>query len=121
MASIKKINLGAFAAGEIPGPLLHTFLDKNGAAIDIDGWTVLGFFAESAGEEMLMGNNPTISDGPGGKVMYIWHPNDMQIAGEYTGLLWVQNALSGPSLRLASDRFVWTVEDGPGPTPPETP
>ena len=120
MPTIKKISLGAFAAGEIPGPIVHTFLDKNGTAIDIDGWTVLGFYVEGPEGDVDMGN-PTITDGPNGVVTYEWQADDLQVPGDYSGLLWVQNTVSNPSLRLASDRFVWTVEDGPGPTPPEVP
>lgn len=121
MATIKKIALGAFAAGEIPGPILHTFQDKNGAPINIQNWAVLGFYVEGPDGPIVMNNVPTITDGLAGKVQYVWGATDMQVAGEYTGLLWVQNTLSSPTLRLASDRFIWTVEDGPGPTPPEAP
>lgn len=120
MATIKKISLGAFAAGEIPGPLVHTFKDKNDVEINIDGWIVLGFFVEGP-EGLMTMSNPQITDGPNGEVTYIWQAADMQAAGEYSGLLWIQNTVSDPTLRLASYRFVWTVEDGPGPTPPEVP
>lgn len=119
MASIKKISLGAFAAGEIPFPLEHEYETKAGASIDISGWSVLGFFVEGPEGEFTMGSMPTITDGPNGVVTYTWGADDMQVSGDYTGLIWVENP-SG-TLRFASDRFVWTVEDGPGPTPPETP
>lgn len=119
MATIKKIQLGAFAAGEIPFPLEHTYLTRSGSVIDISGWTVLGFYAEGPDSELLFDTVPVISDGPNGEVTYTWGPDDMQEPGDYSGLIWVENP--GGTLRFASDRFVWTVEDGPGPTPPETP
>ena len=118
MASIKKINLGAFAAGEIPFPLEHQYLTSGSQVVDISGWDVLGFFVDGPDDPLIMGT-PVITDGPNGVVTYTWEASDMQEPGDYTGLLWVENP-SG-TLRLASDRFVWTVEDGPGPTPPETP
>lgn len=118
MATIKKINLGAFAAGEIPFPLDHQYLTHANEVIDISGWTVLGFYVEGPDGEQIMGT-PVISDGPNGVVTYTWSEGEMDTPGDYSGLMWVENP-SG-TLRLASDRFVWTVEDGPGPTPPETP
>lgn len=120
MATIKKISLGAFAAGEIPGPIVHSFLDKNGVVIDITDWVVLGFYVEGPEGTVEMGA-PFISDEENGVVTYVWQADDMQVPGDYSGLLWIQNTASNPSLRLASYRFVWTVEDGPGPTPPEVP
>lgn len=119
MASIKKIQLGAFAAGEIPFPLEHEYETKDGQTIDISGWTVLGFYVEGPDGEFVMDSLPVISDGPGGIVTYTWGANDLQEPGDYSGLMWIRNP--GTTLRFASDRFVWTVEDGPGPTPPETP
>lgn len=121
MANLRKIQLGAFPAGEIPAPIEHQYLTYAREVIDISGWTVLGFFIEGPDGPHITVGPPAITDGPNGKVTYIWGPDDMQVSGEYSGLIWVQDTSTNPNLRLGSDLFVWSVKDGPGPTPPETP
>ena len=114
--ALKKIKLGSYAAGEIPPPIAHTFKDYRNNVLDIDGWTVLGFFIEGPVTGLGEGNC-AISDGPNGEVTYTWIEADMQEPGQYKGLMWIQNLSSSPEVRLASDMFVWDVVDGPGSTP----
>lgn len=113
--ALKKIKLGSFAAGEIPNPIAHQYTDWAGDPIPMTGWTILGFFVD--------GDGPTSGtaawvDAAQGILGYTWHPDDMQIPGRYTGLLWVQDKVTDPDRRFASDQFEWFVVDGPGPTPP---
>jgi hypothetical protein len=113
--ALKKIKLGTFAAGEIPNPISHQFTTHEGVAIDMTGWTILGFYVEGDGETagVVAWDDITV-----GRLTYTWDPDDTQTAGPYQGLLWVQNMAADPTRRFASDLFVWDVADGPGPTPP---
>lgn len=115
MPALRKINLGAYAAGEIPPPLSHQYLGNDRLPLPITGWIVLGFFVE--GDAPCGLGDLQITDGPNGIITYTWDPDDMQTPGNYRGLMWVQND-PDPTVRLASDLFLWTVVDGPGPTPP---
>lgn len=117
MASLKKISLGAFAAGEIPVPISHTYLDGSSSAINISTWTLLGFYIRFPDGTEEIKSITFETDGTDGKVRYDWEAADMTQLGKHTGLLWVADDPSTPATRLASDLFVWEVKDGPGPTP----
>lgn len=116
----RKIDLGVYAAGEIPAPLIHTYKDRDKVVIPITGWTLKGFrITGPDGSPSLGVGVYKIEDGPNGAVRYTWISDDMQTIGAYSGVMWVQNAPTSPTLRLASDLFVWEVYDAPGVTPPE--
>ena len=115
----RKIVLGVYAAGEIPAPLVHVFKDADKTPIDISGWTLKGFrISGPDGSPSLGVGTYAITDGPNGEVTYTWVSDDMQSIGSYRGIMWVQNAPTDPSVRLASDLFEWDVYDAPGETPP---
>lgn len=113
MASPKKINLGVYAAGEIPFALSHQYKDADGVAIDMTGWSVTAVAAGpedggAYGSGVVMFLDETI-----GKVQYDWVAADFTDVGKYTMLLWTTDGTN----RLASDLIVWEVYDGPGATP----
>lgn len=112
----RKINLGEFYAGEIPYPYEHTFKDGNKAAINLTGWTLLGFYIE--GPLTVIRDDTYFSrDDVNGKVTYSFVEADMQEPGNYKALVWIANAPTAPTIRLASDLVVWKVLDGPEATP----
>jgi hypothetical protein len=115
----RKIDLGVYAAGEIPAPLVHVFKDADKVAIPITGWTRKGFRITGPDGAPTLGIGVyETSDGANGEVTYTWVSDDMQTFGAYSGVMWVQNAPTNPTIRLASDLFVWEVYDAPGATPP---
>ena len=115
----RKINLGVYAAGEIPAPLIHVYKDNQKVVIPITGWTLKGFRITGPDGAATLGEGSyTITDGVNGEVTYVWISDDMQTIGAYSGVMWVQNAPTSPTIRLASDLFVWEVYDAPGATPP---
>lgn len=116
MASLKKINLGVFPAGEIPAPVEHTFQDESGVPIDMQGWVLLGLFIERDGEDLGV-KEIEWADQSVGKVRYRWKAEDFFEPGSYEALFWVQNDPDTPSERLGSDLIVYSVVDGPGVTP----
>jgi hypothetical protein len=118
MASPKKINLGVYAAGEIPASLVHVFKDNDKVPIPITGWTLKGFRIEGPEGSTAGLGSYDITDAPNGEVTYTWVEADMQLPGKFSGLMWIQNAPTNPTIRLASYLFVWEVYDGPGNTPP---
>lgn len=118
MASPKKINLGVYAAGEIPASLVHVFKDNDKVPIPITGWTLKGFRITGPDGSTAGLGDYSITDAPNGEVTYTWVNDDMQVAGKFSGVMWIQNAVSNPTIRLASDLFMWEVYDAPGNTPP---
>jgi hypothetical protein len=115
----RTIVLGVYAAGEIPAPLVHVYKDANKVVIPITGWTLKGFRITGPDGALSLGAGTyEITEGPDGEVTYTWLSDDMQTFGAYSGVMWVQNAISNPTIRLASDLFKWEVYDAPGATPP---
>lgn len=113
-----KIELGAFAAGEIPPPLVHAYTDFDGNVVDLTGFITLAFNVEATpavtgplgdGAIAFFATDPTL-----GKVEYTWSSTDMAEPATYLAQMWVYNGSTG---RYASDTFVYLVYDGPGEYP----
>lgn len=117
MANLRKISLGAFPAGEIPAPLVHTFLDDSSSPINISTWTLVGFHMEANGEDLGVKNISFHTNGTDGAVKYVWVAEDFFEPGKYETMFWIQNHPTTPTLRLASDLIVYEVKDAPGETP----
>ncbi len=105
-------DLGTFAAGEVPYPLEHTFKDSDGVVIDLTGFNTWVAFE---GDITLAGSGAVAIDGDPttGIVSYTWVYDDMGLAGKEEFLIWVEDNTN----QLASDKFKYTVYDGPGTTP----
>lgn len=110
-----KILLGAFAAGEVPPPLLHQFLDFSGEVINLTGFTTLDMNIEVIPSVTgpLGDGTVTVTDAPNGKVQYEWTSTDMADPGDYVAQLWVSNGTNW----YASDPIEFSVYDGPGVAP----
>lgn len=112
MASPKKINLGVFAAGELPYPVAHQFIADD-LPIDLSGFTAF-VNIEGPDETVTVGAGVVSIDNPSqGLVSYTWTEEDFQGVGKYRMLIWVQDGTN----RFASDLITYEAFDGPGPTP----
>ena len=109
-----KIELGAFAEGEVPPDLQITFRDFNKVAVNLTGFTNLQMNIEEelAGAGFGTGTLAA-TDLPNGIVTYTWVKADMLTVGDYTAQAWVDNGTKF----FASDLYIYSVYDGPG-TPP---
>ncbi len=109
-------DLGAFAAGEVPPPLVVTYLDFNEDPVNLVGFTNLQVNID---EELGSNQNPlglgsvVLTDAANGVLEYTWVRDDMFDIGEYTAQAWVNNG----SQFYASDLYTYTVYDGPGEPP----
>lgn len=116
MALPTEVDLGAFAAGEVPPPLQITFRDFDGNAVNLTGFGNLQMNIE---EELGANQNPlgtgtiTATDAPNGVIEYTWVRDDMLDIGEYTAQAWVDDGVN----YFASDLYTYSIYDGPG-TPP---
>lgn len=115
MADPTVVDLGAFAAGEVPPPLQITFLDFDGVAVPLGGFSNLQMNIEEEIDKALPlgGGTIVVTDAPNGVVEYTWVKNDMLVVGQYTAQAWVDDTIN----YFASDLYTYTVYDGPG-TPP---
>lgn len=116
MAEPTTSELGAFAAGEVPPPLVITYLDFNNNPVNLTGFTNLQMNIE---EELgtaagtLGAGAIALTDAPNGVLEYTWVRADMIEIGEYTAQAWVDNGTN----YYASDLYTYTVYDGPEDPP----
>ena len=111
-----KVELGAFAAGEVPPPLHITYLDFLALPVDLTGYVSLQMNIEeelSGTTGLGTGSIGVIGDPTLGVVEYTWVREDMLNVGEYTAQAWVNNGTN----YFASDLYIFTVYDGPGEPP----
>lgn len=109
--------IGSFAAGEIPPPVIHQFIDRAGDPLPLTGFTATAFIhVNPAGTEAAAGGTVEIIDFDDALVRYTWAASDMATPASYRLQIWVENA--GDTERYASDMFAYEVYDGIGPTIP---
>lgn len=79
--------IGPMVAGEIPEPLEYTWLDADGAALDLDGYTaaITWRVADGTQEERA-------ADLAANVLTYQWVDGDLATPGTYRGELIVTNA-----------------------------
>lgn len=80
-----------YIMGEKPSPLIYQFLDANGVAINITGWTVKFNYQERDGVAVTGAGVTSVSDGPNGKAMYTFTGAEFTTAGHYRAEMIVGN------------------------------
>ncbi len=116
MAQPTTSELGAFAQGEVPPPLVITFRDFLKNPVDLTGFGNIQMNIEEelgAGTGTLGLGTVTLTDAPNGVFEYEWVRADMELIGEFTAQGWVNNG----TLYFASDLYTYTVYDGPEEPP----
>lgn len=99
--------LGPYTVGEIPRPIEVTFLEADGQAIDLSGFSADFVIqqVEGASADGLGAGAATVEDAATGLTRYLWTAADCAVAGRYRGQMWVGDG----SNRLASIEFWWDV------------
>lgn len=107
-SSRPSVTLGSFVVGEVPAPLEYQFLDADGVAINLTGFTVVTFqWGERVRGQFV---NPvvetgTVSDAAQGKVTYVWDGDEFAAPGEHAGIFYVNNG----TVQYASILILWQV------------
>lgn len=100
-----------YVIGEKPSPLEYQFLDADGAAINIAGFTAKFNYQEQDG--VAVSANAVISDGVNGKARYVFTGNEFATAGNYRAAFIVGNGTN----RYESVEINFDVSIGVGPMP----
>lgn len=111
--SVRKIKqIGPYSVGEIPIPLQISFVDFDGNAIDLTGYTA-DFVIEKIDSELStdvnlgQGAASIIVPETGGIAEYVWAEADFDNPGRFQAQMWVGNGVR----RLASIEFFYDVFD----------
>lgn len=102
------VELGSFVVGEVPAPLEYQFLDADGVAINLTGFTTVRF----QWSEVIQGQfvlpvveTGSVTDAVNGKVTYVWDGDELDAAGEYAGIFFVNDGTT----QYASILITWHV------------
>jgi hypothetical protein len=113
------IPIGPYTAGEIPPPIVVTFKDSSGAALDLSAAQWVGKWVSRRHKPGASGEfasddpaavtvDAAVNHGTGatkGQVTYTWVAADFATDGNYEGQMWVGNGTN----RYASERFTWST------------
>ena len=109
------ITIGPFTVGEIPDPLEYQFLDYNGAAMPISGYSATFTVREKYASTPIIDNAvATVTDAAEGKVTYVWTGTAFEDQGHYYAEFWIGNTVQ----RYASELITFDVHDSQGTVPP---
>ena len=102
------VALGSFVVGEVPAPLEYQFLDADGVAINLTGFTVVTFqwapYVQGQFVDPVV-ETGSVTDAAGGKVTYAWDGDEFAAPGEHAGLFFVNNG----TVQYASILVTWHV------------
>lgn len=104
--------LGPYTEGEIPEPLVVTFTDADGNAIDLTGYTAKLVHLLPDGTDTT--SAATVTSAAAGQVTYTWGATDLAAAGLHKAVVWVGN---GGTRKLASKHYTFEVVSSPGTIP----
>lgn len=97
--------IGPFLEGELPGALSHQFLDDDGVAIDLTGYSVR-FVWQRVGDSTVTTRNGSLVTAASGIVGYTFVAADLATDGIYKAHWFVGNGTN----RYASDPIVYRVK-----------
>lgn len=106
-----EVLIGPYVVGEKPPPLEYSFLDSNGAAIDLSGYQARFVYKEADSAAVTV--NASVSTPLSGTVEYVWAGTEFATPGHYQAEFWAGNGTN----RYASYVMVFQVRDSVGPVP----
>jgi hypothetical protein len=107
------VSIGPYVVGEKPVPLVYTFLDSNGNAMDLTGYAAKFSIHESLGAVSASLNASVNAPPTAGAVQYTWIGTEFPTPGHYRARFWVGNSTQ----RFASVLITFDVADSEGPVP----
>lgn len=100
--------LGSFVVGEVPPPLTYQFLDADGAAIDLTGFTTVRFnWALYVHGQYVdpVSETGSVTDAVTGTVTYVWDGDEFATAGDHVATFYVNDGTT----QYASVLLTWQV------------
>lgn len=92
MASETPTDLGTFITGTKPAPWTHTFLDDDGADLDLTGYTAIGYVRRRhTTESVPLSDVDVAADPTTGEVTVTWPAAAFEDAGTWEGTITATN------------------------------
>lgn len=107
------ITIGPYVVGEIPTPLEYTFLESDGTAMDLSGYTAKFVTRPSDDPSAVAEFTAQVTNPTGGVVTYAWDGTEILTPGNHWAEFWVGNTTN----RFASLRMSYSVRQSVGPVP----
>jgi hypothetical protein len=105
------INL-VYARNEVPEAVEYQFLDADGAAVNLAGFSSTGVLT-NMDSGTAVSRAASVTAPSSGKVTFTWAATDLAVAGRFRLVLWVN---VGTTARYASEEIWVHVEDRGGYT-----
>lgn len=102
------VDLGSFVVGEVPPPLEYQFLDADGVAIDLTGFTTVTFqWAQYVQGQFVdpVVETGAVTDAAQGVVTYVWDGDELEAPGAHAGIFYVNDG----TVQYASILITWHV------------
>lgn len=106
-----RIQIGPYVVGEKPPPLVYTFLDSSGLAINLTGYAAKFTYRETDGSAVEA--SATVSAPTSGEVTYTWTGVEFLTSGHYQAEFWAGNGTN----RYASLLLQFDVRQPVGAVP----
>ena len=84
------VALGTYALGDVPPPLVYSFLDSTGVPIDLSEGYSAAFTCQEHDGPPFSGT-AEVTSGPEGQVTYTWAGGEFSTQGRYTAYFWADN------------------------------
>jgi hypothetical protein len=107
------VTIGPFKVGEKPSPMIYSFQDSAGVAINLTAYTVK-FNIRERESAVTAVFTATLLNGPLGQVQYSWTGAEFPTPGHWLAEFWVGNGTQ----RWASLTIKFDVAAPVGPVPP---
>lgn len=99
-----RVTAGPYVVGEKPAPLVYSFLDANGVAINLAGYTVT-FTYRRGDDSVAVTGSASVTGAATGQVTATWGTAPFPEPGRYYAEFWVDNSVN----RFASVLITFVV------------
>lgn len=88
-----RVVAGPYVVGEVPAPLVYSFLDSAGVALNLTGYAVT-FSYRRGDDSVTVTGSAAVTNAAAGEVTLTWSTAPFPEPGRYFGEFWVGNGVN---------------------------